>query len=53
MEKTDKELAVELASAYISTWFSREDVKKPMDGFMLKDLIENAYKIIHGLKAEE
>lgn len=53
MPKTDKELAVEFASAYISTWFTRPDIRKPMDGLMMKDLIEGAYSIIHGLDAKE
>jgi len=53
MPKTDKELAVEFASAYISAWFSRPDIRKPMDGLMMKDLIEESYNIIHGLEAEE
>lgn len=49
MAKTDKELAVDFASAYVSTWFSRPDVKKPMDGMMIKTLIEETYNVIQAL----
>lgn len=49
MAKTDKELAVDFASAYVSAWFSRPDIKKPMDGVMIKALIEESYSVIHAL----
>lgn len=49
MAKTDKELAVDFASAYVSAWFSRPDIKKPMDGVMIKALIEESYSAIHAL----
>lgn len=51
MVKTDKELAVEFASAYVSAWFSRDiSQMKPMDGQMIKSLIQEAYDAIHALE---
>ena len=50
MAKTDKELAVEFASAYVSAWFSRDASQlTPMDGRMVNDLIREAYNAIHSL----
>lgn len=42
MPKTDKELAVEFASAYVTAWFSRAATVKPLDGDTLKELIEES-----------
>ncbi len=52
--KSDKELAVEFASSYISAWFSRDiTTLKPMDGKMISDLITESYNAIHSLPSEE
>lgn len=52
--KSDKELAVEFASSYISAWFSRDIATlKPLDGKMIADLITESYNAIHSLSAEE
>ena len=53
MEKTDKELAVELACAYISAWFSasggNNPIKKPMSGDELDALLQNCYSSVSSL----
>lgn len=53
MEKTDKELAVELACAYISAWFSASGgsnpIKKPMSGDELDTLLQNCYSSVSSL----
>lgn len=51
MSKTDKELAVELVSAYLSGWFSRPSQTpiKPLDGNMLATLIHDAYFALKNL----
>lgn len=50
MMKTDKELAVEVVSAYISAWFSRsQESIRPLDGDTLETLIKDAYNAIHSL----
>lgn len=53
MPKSDKELAVEFASTYVSTWFSREGPLRSMDSKMIHDLIKEAYDAIHSLPAKE
>lgn len=53
MAKTDKELAVELASAYIKAWFSRPEVKKPLDGENLAALVKDAYDAVRALPASD
>ena len=52
MPKTDKELAVELVSAYISAWFSRENVLRPLDGVTIAGLVKDTYDAIHSLSAK-
>jgi hypothetical protein len=47
--KSDKELAVELAEAYISAWFARTQTIKPLDGVDLRNLVNDAYTAIHSL----
>lgn len=50
MMKTDKELAVEVVSAYLLAWFSREqESMRPLDGNTLEALIKDAYNAIHSL----
>lgn len=51
MAKTDKELAVELVSAYLSGWFSRPAPQsiKPLDGETLAALIRDAYSALKQL----
>ena len=49
MGKTDKELAVEFAIAYVTTWFSREGPLCPMSGDMIQSLISEPYNAIHNL----
>lgn len=49
MPKTDKELTVELVSAYISAWFSRENVLRPLDGETVTALVKDSYNAIHSL----
>lgn len=53
MPKTDKELAVELASAYIRAWFSRQEPKKPLDGETLAALVKDAYDAVHALPTSD
>lgn len=49
MAKTDKELAVDLACAYISAWFSHSSVLKPLDGENLAAIVKDAYDAVHSL----
>lgn len=53
MPKTDKEMAVELVSAYISAWFSNENVVRPLDGATMSGLIKDAYNAIHSLPSSD
>ena len=48
--KSDKELAVELAVAYISAWFSREVTGlKPLTGEELKSIVADAYEAVKNI----
>lgn len=49
MNKTDKELAVELVGAYLSAWFANSKVQKPLDGETLKALLKDAYSALADL----
>lgn len=53
MAKTDKELAVELASAYISAWFSKAEQSKPLDGALLRALVKDAYDAVSSLESQD
>jgi hypothetical protein len=51
--KTDKELAVELASSYISAWFSRPDSRmQPLSGETIQTLLHDCYHAIQSLDEE-
>lgn len=52
LPKTDKELAVEFACAYVSGWFSRENTKQCIDPETIKFLITDAYRAISALPKE-
>lgn len=48
--KTDKELAVELASSYISAWFSRPDARmQPLSGETVQTLLRDCYLAVQSL----
>lgn len=49
MPKTDKELAAELVAAYISAWYSKKDVWVPIDGEIMKNLLNDAYSALRSL----
>lgn len=51
--KTDKELAVELASSYISAWLSRPDTRmQPLSGETIQTLLHDCYHAIQSLDNE-
>lgn len=49
MEKTDKELAVELACAYISAWASRPEPITPISQEIMSKIVLEAYNAVHDL----
>ena len=53
MSKTDKELAVDIANAYITAWFSRPDVKSALDDATIKALVNSAYSAVHSLPVDD
>lgn len=53
MPKTDKEMAVELVSSYVSAWFSRENVLRPLDSATISGLVKDAYDAIHSLPSSD
>lgn len=53
MPKTDKELAVDIANAYISAWFSRTDVKAPLDPATIKSIVSSSYSAVHSLPIDD
>lgn len=55
MPKTDKELAVELACAYISAWFTRtgSHVQQPLTGQQMADIVRDAYSAVSSLPNAE
>lgn len=53
MPKTGKELAVDIANAYISAWFSRPDVKNALDAQTIKAIVSSAYSAVHSLSADD
>lgn len=52
MPKTNKELAVELASAYLTGRFANPNTPKPLDGQTLVDLLKDAYQAVIELPDE-
>ncbi|RPF49111.1 hypothetical protein EDD70_1949 [Hydrogenoanaerobacterium saccharovorans] len=52
MLQSDKELAVQFASAYVSAWFSKTNVVQPMNGPMIKNIITESYNAIHALSED-
>ena len=53
MSKTDKELAVDIANAYITAWFSRPDVKTPLDKATIDAIVSASYSAVHSLPADD
>ncbi|WP_312644745.1 hypothetical protein [Hydrogenoanaerobacterium sp.] len=49
MLKSDKELAVEFACAYVSAWFSKTNIEHPINGPMIKNIITDSFNAIHAL----
>ncbi|MEG2617790.1 MAG: hypothetical protein RR998_08505 [Oscillospiraceae bacterium] len=53
MDKSDKELAVELASAYVSAWYSKErNGNQPMQCMSSNELsaiLKDAYRAVKAL----
>lgn len=49
--KTDKELAVELASSYISAWFSRPDSRmQPLSGETVRTIVHDCFLAVRSIE---